>query len=96
MELAVFDVPQRARYEVHADGALAGYAEYRRTDRGLVFTHTEIEPRYEGQGVGSGLVHGALDDVRQRQLAVEVRCPFVRAWIDRHPAYAGLERTVER
>jgi len=40
--------------------------------------------------VGSALVRAVLDDVRRRGLRVEPRCPFIAAFIARHPAYADL------
>jgi hypothetical protein len=41
-------------------------------------------------GVGSRLAKGALDDVRRRGLKVVARCPFIAAWLKRHPDYADL------
>jgi predicted GNAT family acetyltransferase len=52
--------------------------------------HTEVEPEWEGRGVGSELVRGALDDVRARGLKVRPLCPFVRAFIERHSEYLDL------
>ncbi|WP_298889839.1 GNAT family N-acetyltransferase [uncultured Serinicoccus sp.] len=79
------------RYEAHLDGALVGFAEYQLTDILVVFTHTEVERAAEGQGVGSALARWALDDVRdQGTRRVLPICPFIKAWIDRHPDYADL------
>ena len=52
--------------------------------------HTEVEPEHEGKGVGAALVQGALDDVRDRGLKVQPLCPFVAAYIQRHPDYEDL------
>jgi uncharacterized protein len=82
------------RYELHVDGALAGFAAYRPRPDALVFTHTEVFDAYEGRGLGSTLARGALDDVRARGLRVRPQCPFIAAYIDRHPAYQDL--VVER
>ena len=54
----------QSRYEAHVDGALDGFAEYQLTDELIVFTHTEVDPAFEGQGVGSAIARGALEDVR--------------------------------
>ena len=55
-EPTVHDVAERSRFEVHVDGRLAGLAQYRLTDPGLiVFTHTEIDDAFEGRGLGSTL-----------------------------------------
>ncbi|GAB3444853.1 GNAT family N-acetyltransferase [Streptomonospora sediminis] len=90
MDLEVTDVPARKRYEARTGGTVAGFAEYQLTDELAVLTHTEVDPGYEGQGVGGELVRGALDDVRRRGLAVLPVCPFVKGWIERHPDYTDL------
>ena len=84
MDVTVSDVPAQQRYEARVDGQLAGFAAYIPTDELIAFTHTEVLPGYEGKGVGSTLVHDALDDVRARQLPVLAVCPFVSGWIARH------------
>ena len=89
-ERVVVDVPAASRFEIRVDGALAGYAEYREEGGARAFTHTVVEPEYEGQGVGSALARGALDVVRDRGLQVVPLCPFIRGWIDKHPDYADL------
>lgn len=83
--------PHAGRYEAVLDSTVAGFAEYRLRANQIVFIHTEVDGAFEGQGVGSTLVHGALDDVRQRgERRVVARCPFVRGYIERHPEYADL------
>ena len=52
------------RYEAYIDGERVGFAEYQLTDQLVVFTHTEVEDKCEGMGVGSALARAALDDVR--------------------------------
>ena len=88
--IEVRDVPERSRYEASVDGVLAGHADYRDVDGVRVFVHTEVSDDYEGQGVGSELAREALDDVRASGRTLEPRCPFIRAWIGRHPDYADL------
>ena len=87
----VLDVPEWSRFEIHVDGRLAGFAQYRMKDAGLiVFTHTEIDDAYEGRGLGSTLIRAALDTARGRGLGVRPDCPFVRAYVARHPEYLDL------
>lgn len=90
MGVTVRDVPERQRYEADADGELAGFAEYETTNGTVVFTHTEVDDRFEGQGVGSTLARQALDAARHAGLSVVPRCPFIRSWIERHPEYEDL------
>lgn len=90
MDLTVADVPERSRYEARDGDSVAGFAEYQLAQRLVVFTHTLVEPAYEGQGVGGRLVRAALDDVRGKGLHVLALCPFVKSWIVSHPDYQDL------
>jgi predicted GNAT family acetyltransferase len=78
------------RYEAIIDGSVAGFARFRMTPGVATFWHTEVEPRYEGKGVGSALAKAALDDVRARGENVVAECPFIALYIKRHPEYADL------
>lgn len=89
-EVEVTDVEASQRYEARLDGELAGFAEYRRRDGRTVFTHTEVDDRFEGRGVGSALAAGALDDVRARGERAVPICPFIASFIERHDDYADL------
>jgi uncharacterized protein len=77
------------RFELEVEGHLAA-AHYERDGNVITFTHTEVPPELGGKGVGSTLVKGALDQVRADGLKVVAECPFVKAWIGKHPAYADL------
>ena len=87
---SVVDVPESSRFEIHVEGRPAGFAQYRLTDGLVVFTHTEIDDAFGGRGLGSTLVRTALDTARTRGLAVRPDCPFVRAYVARHPEYLDL------
>jgi predicted GNAT family acetyltransferase len=95
-EPKVTDNREAGRFEVHLDGAVAGYAEYRRAGSTLSLTHTFVEPRYEGHGVGSVLARGALDAARGEGLSVLPFCPFIREYIARHEEYLDLVPASER
>jgi uncharacterized protein len=86
----VTDNPAESRYELRDGDTLVGIAAYRLTGDTVVFTHTEVADAYEGQGAGSQLAREALDDSRARNRRVVARCPFIAAWIERHPDYADL------
>jgi uncharacterized protein len=90
MHVTVADNLAEARYEVWAGEKLAAFSEYELTSDTIIFVHTEVEPEYEGQGVGGSLARFALDDARRRGLRVRPLCPFIKAWIERHPDYADL------
>lgn len=77
------------RFELDVEGHLAA-AYYKRDGNVITFEHTEVPPELGGKGVGSTLVKGALDQVRAEGLKVIAECPFVKAWIGKHAAYADL------
>lgn len=80
----------RSRFEAVCDYEVAGYAEFERRDGVIEFTHTVVEDRFEGRGVGSTLVREALDQVSAEGLDVVATCPFVKSYIERHEEYADL------
>jgi predicted GNAT family acetyltransferase len=89
-EPTVTNDAERQRYEIHLGSELAGFVAYHAQPGLITVLHTEVEPAYEGQGVGSRLVEGMLDDVRARGLRVLPICPFVRAYVRRHPEVRDL------
>ncbi len=89
-DVQVLDHPDQSQYEARLAGQLAGVAAYRLGEDMITFTHTEVEPQHEGQGIGGALARFALDDARSRGLQVRPRCSFIRGWIERHPDYADL------
>jgi predicted GNAT family acetyltransferase len=90
MDVEVTDNPDKARFEIVADGELAGFAQYHLRDGVIAFTHTQTDDRFRGHGLGSRLVRASLDEARARQLVVLPYCPFVRSWITEHSDYADL------
>jgi uncharacterized protein len=90
MDLQVVDNPDQERFEIRADGELAGFAQYRLKDGVIAFLHTETDRRFRGRGLAGHLIQSSLDVARERHLAVLPYCPFVRRWIVEHPSYADL------
>jgi uncharacterized protein len=90
--ITVDHAPDRRRYEIAVDGELAGFTEYldRRGER--VFIHTETDSAHAGQGLATRLIREALDDTRRSGLPIVARCPFVAAFVKRHPEFASTER----
>ena len=87
---AVTDNPELSRYELHVDGELAGWAEYRPAGDSVIIAHTEIADGHEGEGLGGLLVRAALERIRESGRTVIPTCPFTAAYIDRHPEFVDL------
>ncbi|NNU27666.1 GNAT family N-acetyltransferase [Isoptericola sediminis] len=89
--VTVRDDPERGVFlALLDDGTEAGGAYYERSGDVVSFDHTEVPSELEGQGVGSALARGALDTVRARGERIVVKCPFIRAYLERHPEYQDL------
>ena len=85
----VHDNRAEQEFELTVAGARA-IAAYQREGDTIVFTHTAVPAAIEGHGVGSKLVRAALDSARDQRLRVVPQCPFVAAWIGKHPEYRDL------
>ena len=81
--------PARNRFELDADGRVA-VAYYRLSPGVITFTHTEVPAELSRRGIGSSLARGALDQVRAQGLKVIAQCPFIGAFISKHPEYGDL------
>jgi hypothetical protein len=90
--VTVRDNAQEQRYELVLDDDVVGEIVYRQRPDALVLLHTEVSEALEGQGLGAQLVARALDDIRARGLQVVPLCPYVSAYLRRHPEYADLVR----
>jgi uncharacterized protein len=89
----VRDNPGEHRFEAYVCDRLAGFTAYDRTDGGITILHAEVDDAFEGQGIGSSMTRQVLDRLRaDGDLQVTVLCPFVNAWLRRHPDYRELTR----
>lgn len=78
------------QYEFHIDGYIPRI-EYILSKNGEIhLTHTEVPVGLEGKGIGSQLVEKTLADIKERGLQVVPLCPFVVAYIQRHPEWKQI------
>jgi uncharacterized protein len=92
MQPVISDNPDQQQFEARLADQLVGIVVYALTEPVIVFTHTEVDPGHEGEGIGGALAREALDEARRRGLTVVVECPYMRTWIERHSDYAELLR----
>jgi hypothetical protein len=77
------------RFEIERDGSVA-YLEYTQAGKILQLIHSEVPAAMRGKGIGSELAHSALEWAREQGLKVDVICPSVAAYMEKHPKYADL------
>ena len=80
---------QLNRFELDVDGHTA-VSYYKLTPGVITFTHTEVPQELSGRGIGSRLARGALEAARAQGLKVVATCPFVSAYIGKHPEFGDL------
>ena len=77
------------RYELDTDGQTA-VAYYKLAPGVITLTHTETPMALRGRGIASRLVRGVLEEARAQGLKVVPQCPFVSAYLARHPEFGDL------
>jgi uncharacterized protein len=85
--LVVSDNPALKRFELTIDGDTA-FLVYERTHNTLTLIHTEVPDDLRGRHVGEALVKAALHVGRSEGSRIVAVCPFVRAYLRKHPASA--------
>lgn len=87
----IVDNRERGRFELVEDGRVIGMAAYAvvppsgTEPERVVFYHTEVRPEYEGQGLAARLAAFALDATVAAGSTVVAICPYIRAYLRRHP-----------
>ena len=85
--IAVSDEPAANRYVARLGAEIVGFVEYRRIGGRIVFLHTKVPPAFEGQGIASLLARHVLDAARNEGIRASIKCPYLRAFVERHPEY---------
>jgi len=77
------------KFETVVDGK-KGVVEYLQVGNRIIFTHTEVDPALEGQGIASRLAKHVLEYAREMEYEVMPLCPYIAGYINRHPEYRSL------
>ena len=75
---------EAGRYELNADGGLAGIALYEEDGDRITFVHTVIAQAFQGRGLGVRLTRAALDDARRRGQTIVPECPYIADLLQTH------------
>lgn len=89
-EYELIDNEERHQYEFHIEN-YTPVIEYIKSTNGEIFLiHTEVPTALSGQGIGSQMVKKALEDIERQQLRLVPLCPFVAAYIHKHPEWKRI------
>jgi predicted GNAT family acetyltransferase len=84
---------QRHRFVADVAGGQAALFYSGPRDGVVTFTHTEVPEPAQGAGVAAKLARTALDWARAHGLLVKPLCPYVSAFVRRHPEYRDVVLT---
>jgi uncharacterized protein len=77
-----------SRFELEVGGQLA-FAEYRREGDRMIFTYTEVPPRFRGHGIAEKLVLAGFEVARRENLKIVAHCSYVAHILQKHPEFRG-------
>lgn len=83
-DVEVRDNPAQNRFDLLVDGTVGGFAAYHVRDGRVIITHSEVDPAHRGEGLGSELAVGTLDQLRDRGATVVTMCPFFHRYVSQH------------
>lgn len=85
----LIDNAQSSQYEFRIEGHIAKI-EYKKVNDKIYLIHTEVPNVLEGRGIGSQLIKSVLTDIQEQKLSLIALCPFVAAYLKRHPEWNTL------
>lgn len=88
-EPRIVDDERARRYELWVGDDRVGFSAYRREPGRVTFTHTVVDPAFEGHGYGSAIARAVVADAVGRGETIVPRCPFIRSWLEKHPDAAS-------
>ncbi len=89
MDYQFIDNSAEKRFEMHTEGFTA-FITYQLNGDTITLTHTEVPEELGGKGIGSEVVKRTLETIDERSLSLIVLCPFVAAYIKKHPEWRKL------
>ncbi|SIT83200.1 GNAT family N-acetyltransferase [Pontibacter indicus] len=91
MEIEVKDNPAQNRFETTVEGHTA-VIEYKLKPGVMTVLHTEVPKEMEGQGIAGAMTRYALEHIAANKLELVPLCPYMRAFLKKHPEYQHLVR----
>jgi len=89
MKYAIRHNQDQQRFEVELENLLC-VIDYQLNGKNLMLPHVGVPQPLEGRGIAGELTRTALDWARTEKYRVIPVCPYVQAWLRRHPEYQDL------
>ncbi|PZF74563.1 GNAT family N-acetyltransferase [Taibaiella soli] len=88
-DLPLVDNKAHHRFEMHVGNEFA-FLIYELDKPRITLVHTEVPESMEGKGVASALIEKVLEHIEKGGLKLIPVCPFVRAYLKRHPDWKRI------
>ena len=75
----------KGSFEAKWDGEKAGLMTYSMANDKMIIDHTEVNPGFNGKGIGKELVFAAVEFARNENLKIIPLCPFANATFKKYP-----------
>lgn len=75
---------EASRYEIFSGDVLAGFAEYQLRPGEILFTHTEVDPAFQGKGLASILAAHALTNAAESGDTIVPYCPYIARYLKKN------------
>lgn len=80
----------RGTFTASEDGKNAGKMNYSRKGENIVIEHTEVNPEFQGKGVGKKLVQGAVDYARESKIKIVPQCSYAKKVMERSSEFKDV------
>jgi predicted GNAT family acetyltransferase len=84
------DIDALQRLALNLDGCSVAVVEFYLFGKVAIVTHTEVDARHRGKGLGAVVASQALERFRSENRKVVPVCGFFLQHIRRHPEYTDL------
>lgn len=88
--ITIVNNEQNLHFETKLEDGEYAFIEYRLHNNAVFLMHTEVPEKFNGKGIAGALAKYALEYVREKKLQLVVYCPYVKAYMKRHPEYNDL------
>jgi len=85
MEIQQTDGESKGIFKAVESGKEAGRMTYSKAGNNSIIDHTEVNPEFNGKGVGKKMVIEAIKYARENNIKILPLCPFVKSVFDKTP-----------
>lgn len=82
--------PDKHRSAAYDDGKEIGFCNYSESEDLWIIDHTETNPEYGGQGIGTKLVAELVEQARSKNVKILPLCPFAKSEFDKRSEYSDV------